>query len=65
MGIDPSDAQIKFAQNRPVAKPAIYQTGDGMALRFDADTFDSATMALVLFFIPNSMLGVSEMKRVV
>jgi len=65
VGIDPSDAQIKFAQNRPVAKPVNFQTGDGMALPFDADTFDAATMALVLFFIPNPMLGVSEMKRVV
>ena len=63
--IDPSDAQIKFAQNRPVAKPVNFQTGDAMALPFEADTFDAATMALVLFFIPNPMLGVSEMKRVV
>jgi ubiquinone/menaquinone biosynthesis C-methylase UbiE len=65
VGIDPSDAQIKFAQNRPVAKPVNFQTGDAMALPFEADTFDAATMALVLFFIPNPMLGVSEMKRVV
>jgi len=65
VGIDPSDAQIKFAQNRPVAMPVNFQTGDGMALPFEADTFDSATMALVLFFVPNPMLGVSEMKRVV
>ena len=65
VGIDPSDAQIKFAQNRPVAKPVNFQTGDAMALPFEADTFDSATMALVLFFIPNPMIGVSEMKRVV
>ena len=63
--IDPSDAQIKFAQNRLVAKPVNFQTGDAMALPFEADTFDSATMALVLFFIPNPMLGVSEMRRVV
>jgi ubiquinone/menaquinone biosynthesis C-methylase UbiE len=65
VGIDPSDAQIKFAQNRPVARPVNFQTGDAMALPFNADTFDAATMALVLFFIPNPMLGVSEMKRVV
>ncbi len=38
VGIDPSDAQIKFAQNRPVAKPVNFQTGDGMALPFEADT---------------------------
>ena len=30
--IDPSDAQIKFAQNRLVAKPVNFQTGDAMAL---------------------------------
>ena len=53
--IDPNDAQIKFAQNRPVAKPVNFQTGDAMALPFEADTFDSATMALVLFFILNPM----------
>lgn len=63
--IDPPDSQIKFAQNRLVAKQVNFKTGDAMALPFEADTFDSETMGLVLFFITNPMLGVSEMRRVV
>ena len=55
--IDPSDAQIKSVQNRPFAKPVNFQTGNAMALPIEADTFDAATMAVVLFFIPNPMLG--------
>ena len=65
VGIYLSDAQIKFAQNRPFAKPVNFQTGDAMALPSEADTFNLATMALVFFFILKTMLGVSEMMRVI
>ena len=36
-----------------------------MDLPFKADQFDIATMALVLFFVPDPEIAVSEMKRVV
>ena len=36
-----------------------------MALPFDADRFDAAVMALVIFFVPEPAKGVSEMMRVV
>jgi ubiquinone/menaquinone biosynthesis C-methylase UbiE len=36
-----------------------------MALPFPANTFDAATMALVIYFTPEPMKGVIEMARVV
>lgn len=44
---------------------AILQTGDAMALPCNAASLDIAVMALVLFFVPNPVLGLAEMKRVV
>jgi len=64
-GIDPSDDQIYFAQNRPGVQTATFQTGDAMALPFEPDKFDFATMALVIRFVPDPARGVAEMKRVV
>ena len=54
VGIYLSDAQIKLAQTRPFAKPVNFQTGDAMALPFEADTFNAANLALVLFFYSES-----------
>jgi len=64
-GIDPSEAQITFARTRPGARGATFRLGDAMALPFDADRFDAAVMALVLFFVPDPAKGVAEMTRVV
>jgi ubiquinone/menaquinone biosynthesis C-methylase UbiE len=64
-GIDPSDAQLEFARTRPGLKGATLSKGDAMALPYEADRFDAATMALVIFFVPDPKLGVAEMKRVV
>ena len=36
-----------------------------MALPFEADRFDAAVMALVIFFVPDPVKGVGEMTRVV
>ena len=36
-----------------------------MALPFPDDRFDAATMALVIFFVPDPAKGVAEMARVV
>ncbi len=63
-GVDPSDAQLSFARNRPGAKDAVFQLGDAMALPFADDRFDAAAMALVIFFVPDPAKGVAEMLRV-
>jgi len=64
-GIDPSEGQLAFAYKRPAARLAKFGRGDAMALPFPADTFDVATMALVIFFVPDPGKGVAEMARVV
>lgn len=64
-GIDPSEAQLAFARKRPLARLAKFDSGDAMALPFPAKIFDAATMALVIFFVPDPAKGVAEMVRVV
>ena len=65
LGIDPSEHQIEFARKRSMAHSAIFQTGDATDLPCEPSSFDVATMALVLFFLPDPVLGMAEMKRVV
>jgi len=64
-GIDPSEGQLAFARQRHTANIAKFQPGDAMALPFADNSFDVATMALVIFFVPDPAKGVAEMKRVV
>jgi SAM-dependent methyltransferase len=64
-GIDPSPAQLDFARTRPGMDGATFQHGDAMALPFPDASFEAASMALVLFFVPDPAKGVSEMVRVV
>lgn len=64
-GVDPSEGQLAFARTRPASRLATFQLGDAMALPFAANTFDAATMALVIFFVPEPAKGVAEMARVV
>jgi SAM-dependent methyltransferase len=64
-GIDPSEGQLAFARTRPIAGVAEFRTGDAMSLPFSDDSFDAATMALVIFFVPDPAKGVAEMARVV
>ena len=64
-GIDPSEAQLSFARTRPGAAGAEFLLGDAMALPFEADRFDTAVMALVIFFVPEPRKGLAEMTRVV
>ena len=63
-GIDPSDAQLAFARTRPDASRAQFHKGDAMALPFPDNSFDAATMALVMFFVPEPVRGLAEMMRV-
>ena len=65
LGIEPSEAQIEFARKRSITQQATFQIGDATALACESSSFDVATMALVLFFLPDPVLGMTEMKRVV
>jgi SAM-dependent methyltransferase len=62
-GVDPSEQQLAFARSR--SPTATFQQGDAMALPFEADRFDAAVMALVIFFVADPTKGVGEMVRVV
>ncbi len=64
-GIDPSEAQLAFARQRPVLQSVAFQQGDAMALPYADDSFDAAVMPLVIFFVPEPLRGVAEMGRVV
>jgi ubiquinone/menaquinone biosynthesis C-methylase UbiE len=64
-GVDPSEAQLAFARTRPGTRDAEFLQGNATALPFDADRFDAAVMALVIFFMPEPAKGVAEMTRVV
>jgi ubiquinone/menaquinone biosynthesis C-methylase UbiE len=64
-GVDPAPAQISFARSRPGAAIAQFHESDAMALPFPDNKFDVATMALVIFFVPQPEKGVAEMARVV
>ena len=64
-GVDPSAAQVEFARSRSAGPAAQFELGDAMALPFADASFDAATMALVIFFVPDPARGVAEMARVV
>jgi SAM-dependent methyltransferase len=64
-GIDPSQGQLDYARKRPAARLAKFGIGNAMALPFPDKAFDAATMALVIFFVPEPKKGVAEMVRVV
>jgi SAM-dependent methyltransferase len=64
-GIDPSDGQLAYARTRDGTAMAQFHKGDAMALPFADRAFDVATMALVIFFVPEPAKGVAEMVRVV
>jgi SAM-dependent methyltransferase len=64
-GIDPSEGQLAYARTRPGARGVAFQRGDAMALPFEAERFNAAAMALVIFFVPEPAKGVAEMARVV
>ena len=64
-GIDPSEGQLKFARSRPKTRAVEFKQGDAMALPYAENSFDIAVMALVLFFVPDPMKGLTEMMRVV
>ena len=64
-GIDPSDGQIDYARTRAGAKLAQFRVGDAQALPFADDSFDAASMALVITFLSDPAKAAREMARVV
>ena len=56
-GIDPSDGQIAYARSRPGAAMAKFQVGDAQSLPFADDSFDAASMALVIAFVDDAEQG--------
>jgi ubiquinone/menaquinone biosynthesis C-methylase UbiE len=63
-GIDPSEGQLAYARTRPGVANARFGQGHAMALPFPDNRFDAATMALVIFFVPDPAKGVAELARV-
>lgn len=64
-GIDPSEEQLAYARTRPGATLARFQVGDAQVLPFADGSFDAATMALVITFLPEPAKAVAGMARVV
>jgi SAM-dependent methyltransferase len=65
VGIDPSEGQLAYARSRPGAQGADFRVGDAQALPFPDKSFDAATMALVIVFVPDPLKAVRELNRVV
>jgi SAM-dependent methyltransferase len=64
-GVDPSPDQLAYARKRHSAGIAEFAEGSAMALPLADASVDAATMALVIFFVPDPAKGVSEMVRIV
>ena len=62
-GVDPSPGQLDYARKREDTRGATYLQGDAMALPVADASFDAATMALALFFVPDPEKGVAELVR--
>ena len=65
LGIDPSAGQLAYARERPGASGARFLEGNAMALPVEDGRFDAATLALVIFFVPDPAKGLAEAVRVV
>jgi SAM-dependent methyltransferase len=63
--IDQSEGQLSYARARAEGKAADFRVGDAQALPYAERSFDAATMALVISFIPDPVKAAAEMKRVV
>jgi ubiquinone/menaquinone biosynthesis C-methylase UbiE len=63
--IDPAEDQIDYAKTTAAAAKAAFRVGDAQALPYANGEFDAATMALVISFVPDPLMAVAEMTRVV
>jgi ubiquinone/menaquinone biosynthesis C-methylase UbiE len=64
-GVDQSEGQLAYARGRPGTTGAQFRLADAQALPFPDDSFDAASMALVIVFIPDPVKAAREMARVV
>jgi ubiquinone/menaquinone biosynthesis C-methylase UbiE len=62
--VDPAQAQVDHAREKPVAAHADFRVADAQALPFDAAQFDVVAAALTLNFIPDRTKAMAEMRRV-
>ena len=63
---DTSAEQLAYARTRlPAGAPVTWTEGDAMQLPVADASCDAAVMALVLFFVPEPAVGISEMCRAV
>jgi SAM-dependent methyltransferase len=65
IGVDPSEGQLAYARGRPGTTRAEFRVADAQALPFADNSFDAATMALVIVFIPDPVKAARELVRVV
>jgi SAM-dependent methyltransferase len=65
IGVDPSEGQLAYARGRPGTKGAEFRVADAQALPFPETSFDAATMALVIVFVPDPVKAARELVRVV
>jgi ubiquinone/menaquinone biosynthesis C-methylase UbiE len=64
VGIDPADAQLTFARNRPGLENVEFRIGDAQALPFHDGQFDVSVMALAISFVQDAAKAVAELSRV-
>ena len=64
-GIDPSKELVEYARETQDPSLCSFRVGSATDLPFDENSFDVACMALVLFFVPDPLTGVREMRQVV
>jgi ubiquinone/menaquinone biosynthesis C-methylase UbiE len=64
-GVDPSEGQISFARSRFNAGKVDLRIADACALPFADNSFDAASMALVIVFVSDPAKAASELARVV
>jgi ubiquinone/menaquinone biosynthesis C-methylase UbiE len=61
---DPSEAQIEYATRQSTARRAAFHVADAQALPFADSKFNVVTAALVINFIPDRLMALAEMRRV-
>jgi SAM-dependent methyltransferase len=64
IGVDRSPGYVRFAREQVGDRRASFELGDAQAIAHPPASFDVAVSGLVLNFVPNPALAVSEMTRV-
>jgi ubiquinone/menaquinone biosynthesis C-methylase UbiE len=64
VGIDPSDGFITYAQKNAKSPRSHFEVGDAQTLKFADASFNATLALLVMNFIPDHQMAVTEMRRV-